>query len=187
MDRLPLLVLVRNITRTASYNDDWQDALRCHPGFSAEIEDIEIEQNHPRIRKKIEQAAFTIALHSSNGNGTEALQALESALQNRTGKLGVFVGNEVNLPFPTMRSKLDFLKRVQPDLIATQLIEETGRWYYQEIESAIVRNITHAINPKAFQPGPALAERPVDMVLVERIVTMSMSAIIRGLLFMQAM
>ncbi len=163
MDRLPLLVLVRNITRTASYNDDWQDAFRAHPGFTADIEDIEIERNHPHIKKKIERASFIVALHSSIGNGTQALDALEGALKNRGGKLGVFVGNEVNLPFPTMRSKLGFLKRVQPDLIATQLIEETGRWYYQEIEGAIVRTITHAINGDAFKPGPQLNARPVDI------------------------
>lgn len=163
MDRLPLLVLVRNITRTASYNDDWQDAVSTHSGFAAEIEDIEIEQNHARIQKKIERADFIVALHSSNGNGTAALEALEGALKNRIGKLAVFVGNEVNLPFPTMRSKLDFLKRVQPELIATQLIEETGRWYYREIESAVVRNITHAINSDCFRSGPPLAERRLDI------------------------
>jgi hypothetical protein len=62
-----------------------------------------------------------------------------------------------------MRSKLDFLQQVQPELIATQLIEETGRWYYQEIEGAVVNNITHGINPAAFKPGPPLAARPIDI------------------------
>jgi hypothetical protein len=62
-----------------------------------------------------------------------------------------------------MRSKLDFLISVQPDLIATQLIEETGRWYYDEIPNAIVRTITHGMNPKAFRPGPPLADRPIDI------------------------
>lgn len=163
MDRLPLLVLVRNITRTLSYYDDWQDAACGHPAFETEIEDIESAENHPRIRAKIEKAPFIVALHGTNGNGTAALGALTSALQNRRGKLAVFVGNELNLAYPTMRSKLDMLKAVRPELIATQLIEETGRWYYEEIEDAIVRNITHGINPEAFRPGPALVGRPIDI------------------------
>ena len=163
MDRLPLLVLVRNITRTLSYYDDWQDALLAHPAFEAEVEDIESSENHARIRTKVEKAPFVVALHSTNGNGTAALEALSSALQNRRGKLAVFVGNEVNLAFPTMRSKLDMLKAVRPELIATQLIEETGRWYYQEIEGASVKNITHGINSDAFPPGPPTLDRPIDI------------------------
>ena len=163
MDRLPLLVLVRNITRTLSYYDDWQDAVQSHPAFETEIEDIEPAENHTHIRAKIEQAPFIVLLHSTNGNGVQALSALTTALQNRRGKLAVFVGNEVNLAFPTMRSKLDFLAAVRPDLIATQLIEETGHWYYEEIESAVVKNITHGMNPKAFRPGPPLADRPIDI------------------------
>ena len=163
MDRLPLLVLVRNITRTLSYYDDWQDAIRSHPVFEAAFEDIEPPQNHPRIREKIEKADFIVLLHSTNGNGVDALTALATAFKSRLGKLAVFVGNEVNLAFPTMRSKLDFLIDVRPDVIATQLIEKTGRWYYQEIEGAVVKNITHAMNPKAFRPGPPLAARPLDI------------------------
>lgn len=163
MDRLPVLVLVRNITRTLSYYDDWQDALRGHPAFLADVEDIEQSSNHPRIRTKIEKAPFIVALHSTNGNGADALSALAGAFQHRKGKLAVFVGNEVNLAYPTMRSKLDLLKTVQPELIVTQLIEESGRWYYQEIEGAKVRNITHGINPHAFRSGPAFSERPIDI------------------------
>ncbi|MGI9488064.1 MAG: hypothetical protein ACR2RF_19715 [Geminicoccaceae bacterium] len=163
MDRLPLLVLVRNITRTLSYYDDWQDVLTAHPAFEADVEDIEQASNHPRIRAKIETAPFIVALHGTNGNGTAALDALSSAFQNRRGKLAVFVGNEVNLVYPTMKSKLDMLKAVRPELIATQLIEETGRWYYEEIEGAIVRNITHGINADAFPPGPPINDRPIDI------------------------
>ncbi|MEM9626060.1 MAG: glycosyltransferase [Pseudomonadota bacterium] len=163
MERLPLLVLVRNITRTLSYYDDWQDALRGHPAFDSDIEDIEPLDHHPRIRTKIEKAPFVVALHSTNGNGTKALDALTGALQSRRGKLAVFVGNEVNLAFPTMRSKLDTLKAIRPEFIATQLLEETGRWYYEEIEGAAVRNITHGINARAFRPGPPLKERPIDI------------------------
>ncbi len=54
MDRLPLLVLVRNITRTLSYYDDWQDAVQSHPACETEIEDIEPAENHTHIRAKIE-------------------------------------------------------------------------------------------------------------------------------------
>lgn len=163
MDRLQLLVLVRNITRTLSYYDDWRDALSAHPMFDVDIEDVEPVENHARIRAKIEKAPFIVALHSTNGNGTAALEALSTALQNRLGKLAVFVGNEVNLVFPTMHSKLDMLKAIRPELIATQLIEETGRWYYEEIEGTVIKNITHGINPNAFAPGPLLVNRSIDI------------------------
>jgi len=163
MDRLPLLVLVRNITRTLSYYDDWQDAIRRHSAFDAEILDIEPAENRGLIQARIEKAPFVVLLHSTNGNGVDALTTLTTALQNRPGKLAVFVGNEVNLSYPPMRPKLDFLKAVSPDVIATQLIEETGRWYYQEIEGAVVKNITHGMNPRAFRPGPNLADRPIDI------------------------
>ena len=55
------------------------------------------------------------------------LDPLRSALKTRRGKLVVFVGNEVNLPGSPMADKIGFLRDVEADVIATQLVEEAGR------------------------------------------------------------
>jgi glycosyl transferase family 1 len=163
MEKLPVLVLVRNYTSELSYYDDWLDGFRRFDGFTLDVENIGDARAIPRIAKKIECAPFVIALHSTIGDGTGPMRPLEGPLKNRQGKFGVFVGNEVNLPLALMADKIRFLKETEADLILTQLLEETGRWYYAPVSSAKVRCITHALNPEAFRPGPPLSARKIDI------------------------
>lgn len=163
MEKLPVLVLVRNYTSELSYYDDWLDGFRQFDGFRLDVEDVGSARAISRISKKIESAPFVVALHSTIGDGTGPMRPLEGALKNRKGKFGVFIGNEVNLPLAPMADKIRFLKETEADLILTQLLEETGRWFYAPVSSAKVRCITHALNPVAFQPGPLHSAREIDI------------------------
>lgn len=166
-DDIRLLVLFRAYTKKLSYYDDWMDAFRAHSAFAAELENIDgLEgdlENLSRVRKKIGAAPFVVLLHSTNADGIGALTPLVSALQGRVGKLAVFMGNEVNLPLAPMAEKFAFLQQVEPELILTQLLEETGQWFYAPIAGARVRCITHALNPDVFRPGPPLGKRKIDI------------------------
>ena len=62
-----------------------------------------------------------------------------------------------------MADKLSFLNAVSVDVIATQLIQESGEWYYEVVPSAKVCSLPHGLNPRVFTPGRDLAERPVDI------------------------
>jgi Glycosyl transferases group 1 len=74
-----------------------------------------------------------------------------------------FVGNELNIPFSPLGEKIAWLKRVRPDLIATQLLEEAGAWLYAEVAGARVISLPHALNPDAFSARTAQRDRAIDI------------------------
>jgi hypothetical protein len=161
--KIPTLLLVRHYTETLSYFDDWLDAFKRSPRLALEVGNIEDEERLPVLRDKIESYPLMVCLHSTNGDGVAQLQKISTALQNRKGALVVFVGNEVNLLLAPMADKLSFLNAVSADMIATQLVQEAGEWYYQVVPSAKVCSLPHGLNPSVFTPGQNLAERHIDI------------------------
>ncbi|WP_155801858.1 CgeB family protein [Magnetospirillum molischianum] len=156
-------MLIRSYTDHLSYYDDWQDAVTRHPGFDVTVRNIAAEDQLPTIAREIEAAPFILLLHSTNADGCALLRRLMPAFQARRGHLAVFVGNEVNLPLAPMAEKFAFLADARADLILTQFLQETGEWYYQPLEGATVCSIPHALNPVAYQPGPPLSARPIQI------------------------
>ncbi|MBL8672509.1 MAG: glycosyltransferase family 1 protein, partial [Alphaproteobacteria bacterium] len=88
------------------------------------------------------------------------------ALADRRGRLVAFVGNELNSPLAPLGAKIAWLRRVRPDIVATQLLQEAGDWLYADVKAAVgaqVLSLPHALNPRAFRPGPPARERPIDL------------------------
>ena len=162
-ERLPLLVLTRQFTRELSYFDDWRDAFVGYPGFEARVLDLEQASDRDAAHRLIPSAPFTVALHSTTGNGLERLRSLLPALTARRGKLAIFIGNELNLPLSPMAEKLAFLKAVGVDLVLTQFLQEAGDWLYGGAGVCRVLSLPHGLNPAAFRPGPPLAERKIGI------------------------
>lgn len=155
------VLLYSAYTDQMSYFDDWIDAFKDHNDYKADCLNVYGIKNVKNIAQKIETAELVIIHHSMNGDTLAYLKPFVSVLQNRTGKLVSFVGNEVNLPILGMRPKIQLLQSIKPDIIATQLLQEAGEWLYKDCTSKVV-SLPHALNPKAFSPS-ILTHRPIDI------------------------
>lgn len=151
-------------TDKMSYYDDWIDAFREHPDFKADcINVIDAENKLSDVLKKIKNSDLIILHYSMNGDTLKYLDPFVSALKDRKGKLVSFVGNEVNLPTISMLSKIKNLQELEPELIATQLLQEAGDWLYEDCKKSKVISLPHALNPKVFFSRTNIKKRKIDI------------------------
>ena len=161
--RIRLLVLYANYTNRMSYFGDWSDALLEHRGFDTTLVDIIPSGARSRIRRALGEVDAVVLLHSTNGDGTFHLERHAPALAERRVPLLTFVGNELNLPGKSIATKRRLLKQIGPEWIASQLLEEAGRYLFGDLASRGVVSIPHALNPSAFQPKGDPSGRPIDI------------------------
>jgi Glycosyl transferases group 1 len=161
--RIRLLVLYANYTDQMSYFGDWSDALREHRGFDTTLVNIIPSGARDRIGSALGEVDAVVLLHSTNGDSTFHLQRHVPALAERRVPLLSFVGNELNLPGKSIATKRQLLKQIGPEWIASQLLEEAGRYLFGDLPSRGVVSIPHALNPSAFRPKGDTGGRPVDI------------------------
>ena len=158
------LVLYSSYTDQMSYFDDWVDAFKEHPNYHSECVNVfNTLSEYANICKKIEKAELIVIHHSMNADTLKYIHPFINALKNRKGKLVSFVGNEVNLPTISMAAKIKNLQDIEPDIIATQLLQEAGEWLYQNCTKSKVVSLPHALNPKAFFSSKDLEQRKIDI------------------------
>ena len=158
------LVLYSSYTDQMSYFDDWVDAFKEHPNYHSECVNVfNTLSEYANICKKIEKAELIVIHHSMNGDTLKYIHPFINALKNRKGKLVSFVGNEVNLPTIGMAPKIKNLQEIEPEIIATQLLQEAGEWLYQNCTKSKVISLPHALNPKAFFSNKNLKQRKIDI------------------------
>ncbi len=157
------LVLYAKYTDTLSYYDDWLEAFLRSERFRAVAMDIVPEDAPERLKKIIGDFDLLVLLHSTNADMVAPLNRVAAVLNRRRGKLLSFVGNEVNLPGCFMADKLDALRRIDPDFIATQLPLEAGQYLFGGIGRSRVVAIPHALNPSRFRPVMPQAQRAIDI------------------------
>jgi hypothetical protein len=156
------LVLTLEYPTRSSYYEDWRDAFQQSPSFDATIRNIFHSSVRRQVRREIGGYELIVALHSCTADTLDYVEDLAPALQARRGLLLSFVGNEVNLPWIPLGDKIRWLKRVAPDVIATQLLAEAGAWLYAEVGARVLA-VPHALNPAAFQPRRPQRERAIDV------------------------
>lgn len=161
--RVHLLVLYANYTPFLSYFDDWLDALADFPAFTTIAIDVVAKGAGKRIRRALREVDAVVLLHSTNGDTTTYIEPYAAMLADRRVPLLSFVGNELNLPSSPIAEKRKLLAAIQPDWIATQLLEEAGRFLFGDIARRGVISIPHALNPKAFCETKPPAERTIDI------------------------
>jgi spore maturation protein CgeB len=159
------LLLHSTYTNQMSYFDDWIDAFKMHPDFSAVCKNVFNASKDliTNVRYKIENYDLIILHHSMNGDTLKYLDPFVKALKNRRGKLISFVGNEVNLPTIGMAPKIKNLQDIEADFIATQLLEEAGQWLYEDCKKSKVISLPHALNPAVFFSKHDLKKRKIDI------------------------
>lgn len=156
------LLLTLEYPSRASYYDDWRDAFIAAPQFDVTVRNIFERAVRAEIERTIGDYELVVVLHACTADSLLYAEPLASALQNRKGRLVAFIGNELNLPFAPLGAKIAWLKRIQPDVIATQLLEEAGAWLYAEVGTRVI-SLPHALNPEAFQARTSQNDRPIDI------------------------
>ena len=132
------------------------------PQFDVTVRNIFERAVRAEIERSIGEYELTVLLHACTADSLLYAEPLAGALQNRKGKLVAFVGNELNLPFAPLGAKIAWLKRVRPDIVATQLLEEAGAWLYADVGARVI-SLPHALNPQAFQARTSQRDRPIDI------------------------
>ncbi len=156
------LVLAHRYPHRASYFDDWADAFATAPFFAASFLNI-LELSPKQLERALGEHDLAVLLHSCTGDTTDYLEKLAPAFGARNrGRLVAFVGNEFNSPYAQMSRKIAVLRACNPDIVATQLLREAGVYLYGDICTNVV-SIPHALNPKAFRPGPSHEARATDI------------------------
>jgi hypothetical protein len=154
------LLLFAHYGTRASYYDDWLDAFRR----ALEFESIELNicrgNAAADLRRRIGEVELLVLLHSVNADHVFYLEPLSSILAERRCALVSFIGNEVNLPGAPISEKRRVLKKIRPDLIATQLLPEAGEYLWGDI--APVLALPHALNPIAFANRTPQEARKLD-------------------------
>ncbi|MEQ8426903.1 MAG: glycosyltransferase [Gammaproteobacteria bacterium] len=156
-------LLYANYSPTLSYYDDWLDAFEQSDLFDIVSLDICRLATGSKLRKVLKNVDVVILLHSTNGDTLSYLYPLKSQLASRKIPLVSFVGNEVNLPGSPVLEKIDFLRDIRAEYIATQLLEEAGVWLYRSCNNAKVISVPHALNEKTFFPTVPLNQRRIDI------------------------
>ena len=135
----------------SSYLADWLDGFHSLRALQARSFNLaRVSQRKKFIRESVD-AELIVVLHSALMDNAEFLTPVSSALQSRSGKLVVFVGNEYNVPWAPMGDKIAWIRSVGADIVATQLLQSSGDWLYQETGARIL-SLPHALNPGAFYP-----------------------------------
>ena len=89
-----------------------------------------------------------ILMHSVLGDNVELITPFEQILNERTGKLLSFVGNEYDL----MSKKKRFLQNIGTDYIASQLPFKAHNFVYKELSAQLIE-APHALNENVYYPS----------------------------------
>jgi glycosyl transferase family 1 len=103
-----------------------------------------------------------VLLHSAVGNSLGPIRRLRSALTARRAPLVSFVANELSLPGQPIAAKIDLLRELGAQYVATQLLLDTGQYLYGDT-GATVLSVPHALNPNAYRPEVPNNARAVDV------------------------
>lgn len=142
-------------TTQASYYDDWLDAF-CAAG--GEAYNIFEKSEGDRLKKDLPGLDAIVCLHSTTADNLYYLKNLSPVLQDRRGTLVVFVGNEYNSAGGGFSAKRKLVKELGTEIVASQLLQETGDWAYGELCERVI-SVPHALNPDVFREGPDFSKR----------------------------
>ena len=126
-----------------SYLDEWQQAWQqAFPTFNTF--NILKESELLDFKKSVSCFDLIVVLHSVTADSNKWLKDLESALDSRVCPVVLFVGNEYSNPWLSMETRLRNIQNISPEIIATQLIQESGAKLYSDSGAKVIE-IPHAL------------------------------------------
>jgi len=156
------LVLTLEYPSRSSYYEDWRDAFLRSRFFDATVRNIFRRSVRRQISREIAQYELVVLLHSCTADTLDYAIELAPVLQSRRGRLVSFIGNEINLPWAPLGEKIAWLRRIQPEIIATQLLPEAGAWLYAETGCRVI-GLPHALNEEVFRPEVPQPARTIEI------------------------
>jgi hypothetical protein len=135
-----------------SYLDEW---LKAWKSVSSDAQVFNVLKNYEiiNLQKSISRFDLIVILHSVSADSNKWLKDLQSALSERNCPVILFVGNEYSNPWLSMESRLQHIAEIKPELIATQLIQESGNFLYSATGATIVET-PHALPSREFSAMP---------------------------------
>lgn len=146
-----------------SYFDDWLESFSTNPEVNALAINISKRHLAPSELRDISEAALVVLLHSTNGDDLTALEAILPTLMDRSGIVVAFIGNELNLPNIGISDKRKVLEKINPEYVATQLLQEAGDYLWGDIALNGVLCVPHALNELKFTPTQDRHDRQIDI------------------------
>ncbi len=157
------LLIHAHAPERVSYFDDWFDAFMAEPRLDVVPANLATAAGHRTVRRTVRDVELVIVLHSAIGDSLDEISRSLDVLGDRGAPLVTFIGNEVSLPHQPFAAKLDLLRQLEPNIVATQLLLESAQYLYEEIPGARVLALPHALNPDVFRAEVAPERRPVDI------------------------
>ncbi len=163
--RLNTLILDARDTDTLSYYDDWTDAFSTASFFSVHRVSVYDQTAASILKKRIRDYDLIVLMHSIARlpQNISRFKPFEEVMQKRKGKMLAFVGDEVNSHIAFLSEKIEFLERLQPEYIGTQLPLEAGQWLYEDCRNSQVIPLPHALNPQVYKPAIPDRSRRTDI------------------------
>jgi hypothetical protein len=129
-----------------SYTQDWLEAIKENKTIKADICNINNIVDLGIKLKKLKEYDFIIILHSALGDDCRLLNFFSNYFNCRKCPLIAFIGNEYDL----LPEKKELLKSLNTDYICTQLPLSVASWLYEDVVSARVIPMPHALNQKKY-------------------------------------
>ena len=143
-----------------SYLDEWQQAWQqAFPKFKTY--NILKESEISDFKKSQARFDLIVVLHSITADSNKWLKDLEVTLNSRQCPVILFVGNEYSNPWLSMETRLRNIRQINPEIIATQLIQKSGDVLYSDCGGKVVE-IPHAL-PKRKPTHHAQEARTADL------------------------
>jgi hypothetical protein len=156
------LVAYVHYPETLSYTRDWLDAFVATPSLDVVTTNLATPVGRRRLRRRVVSADLVVLLHTVLGNSLGPLRRCLGALLTRRAPLLAFVANEVSLPGQPLAEKIELLRALDAQYVATQLLVETSQHLYSSTGAKVLA-APHALNPHVYRPDVPNAERPIDV------------------------
>ena len=156
------LVVFVHYSETLSYFDDWLDAFKTSRQLDIVPANLATPLGRLRLRRSAGECDLVVLLHSVVGDSLTEVQRWGTPLLERRGPLVAFVGNEVSLPTQPIAAKLEVLRWLSPQFVATQLPLDAGEYLYEGMGAQVLA-LPHALNPQVFHPHGANELRSIDI------------------------
>jgi hypothetical protein len=126
-----------------SYLDEWQEAWqKAFPKFKQY--NILKESEQAEFKRTLPHFDLIVILHSITADSNKWLMDLEVILNSRACPVILFVGNEYSNPWLSMETRLRNIRKINPEIIATQLTQKSGDVLYSDCGGKVVE-IPHAL------------------------------------------
>lgn len=162
MSRLRALVLYAQgaHTTTLSYYYGWPRHIDAHPAFDVRLINLLDRGDRARLALAPARVDVVLLLHSAFSNEPYLRGWLLERVRRIRATKAYFVGNEYKL----MPEKIAFAERLDVKLLVSQLDDPRSHdLYRQRLGCEVLYVPCTGLDPELFHPGPARAERPIDL------------------------